>query len=375
MILFLTNLWEAFGIVGILSVIVWIESLVVLIASANREQRTRRRWMALGIAIVGLLLARWNSHRVSEIRYDQSDEIAAGRELGQSLTTNAVATNVTSELADPGIISTNEVDESRKYAYRTGGKVERETGKQKAREVAGIEVREEEKPLYRTMKARDLHRANHYDKVNLFSVRFLIWLTSIMILVDYLRRLNTTFEAYCPLPFTGPWLDAVFPKTRTLSLVGSARNRIEECLEYAVLKGDTFVYFGSADPWERDALPRIVVRGREFWPLKKICCRTDGEPFTSTYVFESAWFGRYCFVVEGLDLSRQWLADLERFLVRRQAVRAYSRRSVHVVWDFDEPIPTNRLEEFIVHCRETNYKLVVTSPTPTTTEFDEVVEG
>ncbi len=369
MIFFITKLWEYFGPVGILSIVVWLTSLYVLAKSARYTRKTRYCWRALGIAIVGLVLARINSHHINQIRYDQRDEIQAGRELGRILAAEESGTNVISDLAEPETVLTNAAMgaaeiEARKYTYRAQGRVEREAGKAISNEVAGIEVQteeEEEEPQYRMMKAEDLHRANRYDKMNLFCARGVVWLALILVVLDYLRRLNTTFDAYFPLPLASPWLEAAFPKPHSVCLDAGNRGRIRECLQQAVRRGETFVYFAGDDPWSRDILPRLVLCGCRLRRLKKIRCSTDGEPFTSTWVFESAWFGRYCFVVAGVELSRRWLVDLERFLIRRQAVRASTRRTVNIVWDFDEPVPTERLEELLFLCRETNYKLIMVS--------------
>lgn len=358
----IAKLFEYFGLTGALSAVVWLASGFILVSAVSRGRKTRRYWTALGVAVAGLLLARLNSYHVNQIRYDQTEEIRAGRELGQSLAAQASGTNVTSDLADPGLVLTHANAGAEKHSYRDGGKVEREGGKQLGEEVAGVETKPEQEPSYRTMKAEDVHRANHYDKVNLLCARFMLWLALLLVVLDYLCRLNSTFDAYFPLPLASPWLDAAIPKTFSVRLDAGERERVKGGLEQAVRKGETFVYFGKADPWRRDTLPRVALLGRELWPLGKLRCSVDGEPFVGAYVFESAWFGRYCFIVEGADLSLQWLAGLERFLIRRQAVRAMARRTVNVVWDLDERIPEERLEELVFLCRETNHRLIVLSP-------------
>jgi len=368
MTFFVTKLWAYFGPTGVLSIVVWLTSLYVLATARRREHKTRHCWRALGIAVVGLLLAKINSHHVNLIRYDQSDEIQAGRELGRILADEESGTNVTSDLASPELVLTNAAMdaaeiEARKYTYRSQGKVEREAGKAVSNEVAGVELKpqgeEEEEPAYRMMKADDVHRANRYDKVNLFCARCILWLALLAVVLDYLRRLNSTFDAYFPLPLASPWLESAFPKPHSVCLGAGTRHRIEKCLEQVVRRGETFVYFGPSDPWSRNTLPRLSLCGCPLRRLRKILCSADGEPFTGPWVFESAWFGRYCFVVEGLDLSRRWLAGFERFLIRRHAVRASARRTVNIVWDLDEPIPAERLEELLFLCRETNHKLIV----------------
>lgn len=291
-------------------------------------------------------------------------------------------------------------EETPVYAYQQEGPVEREKGKvarDKALEGA-TDVDDADKSEARTMLSIDVHRAKHIDRFNLMLAKIAFWLAFASVVVDYGSRFNRTFDNYYPLPVACRVLDALFPKTLGVLVKEAKPEALSAYLEALVRKGETFLYFGETDPWGgREHGPaRLVIEDpfpwlqckirelveacgvpRESWPgwltvaihrmdlhlfpFRRVVCGETNEDLTSNFVFESAWFGRYCFSVVGTERAREWLADLETFLLRRQTVFASPRRTVNVVIDMGTPIPEERMEELVFLCGETNHKLLLVS--------------
>ena len=73
----ITQLYNYFGVLGILSIVVWMVALVLLLISSRRQARAIYSLLALALAITGWGLAKWNSDIVSAIELDRRDEQAA----------------------------------------------------------------------------------------------------------------------------------------------------------------------------------------------------------------------------------------------------------------------------------------------------------
>jgi len=112
-------------------------------------------------------------------------------------------------------------------------------------------------------------------------------------------------------------------------------------------------------------LGRLPLLPKAFWPLQKFSCSVDKKDFDDEFLFESAWFGRYCFVLlgDGPQVPNR-LEALAAFLELRRSTRASARRTVNVLWDLETPIPRDTVERLAPLCRETNFKLLVTTTEP-----------
>jgi len=227
----------------------------------------------------------------------------------------------------------------------------------------------------------DVYLANRLDVVNLNAALAVLLAAAALVLFDYLRRFNSTDAQLLPLPLAAlprpvpSLVGYLSPTAHAVCIAPGDRDGIAARLARAVRRGQTFIYFGERDPWPGDALPRLPFG---LWGLSKIAC-SDAEEPGSEFVFESAWFGRYCFVVEGEALSRGMLDGLRRFLSARQATRARARAPVNIAWDHDSPPGRELLDELVFLCRETNFRLLVSSrgecPTDLAPLFDEIVPG
>ncbi|NQT91570.1 MAG: hypothetical protein HQ559_02330 [Lentisphaerae bacterium] len=444
MITVITRLWMYFGPVGLLSMAAWLTALVVMARHVRSGMclRTRKFWIALLAAVIGLLLANVNSARVGNIHVDHSADIKAQEDRGKRRAVRAAAESEagteagTEEAAaegEPAIGEepvdgtvetetaegpTNEYEQAAAedtpiYAYQEEGQVEREKGK-KVRDRAldgATEVDDADKSEARTMLSIHVHRAKHIDRFNMMLAKLAFWLAFASVAIDYGSRFNRTFDNYYPLPASCRVIDALFPKKLSVLMKEIRADALSAYLEQIVRKGETFLYFGNTDPWGareygparlviEDPLPclqrksRELVEGtgvpRDSWPawltvairrrdlhmfpFRRVVCGGDTTDLTSNFVFESAWFGRYCFTVVGAGKTQEWLAELETFLLRRQTVFASPRRTVNVVIDLENPLPEERLKELIFLCGETNHKLLFVSRGGTTdleTMFEE----
>jgi hypothetical protein len=230
----------------------------------------------------------------------------------------------------------------------------------------------------RMMKTAEVARANRLDRFNLFFARLTLTLAALVVAADYFRRFNMTFRSLFPLPLGGSLIDSFFPKTHTVCVGASGRRRWKRFLKRVVRKGETFIYFGDHDPLTASRLGRIPLLPRFVWPLDKITRLAGDREFDDEFLFESAWFGRYCFVI--LDDGQQAagiLIALAEFLRLRHAARASARHCVNVIWNLPVPPAESTLQQFAALCPETNFKLLVATDRQLTETqkscFDEIV--
>jgi len=269
-----------------------------------------------------------------------------------------------------------------RYAYRQQGKVERAAGMAvEVKDKIAVEAGVQDQPVIanvRVMKTEQVAEANRLDRLNLFFARLTLTLAVLVVAVDYLRRFNMTFRSLFPLPVGGSLVDSFFPKTHAVCVDAGGRRRWKRFLKRVVRKGETFIYFGDQDPFTASRLGRLPLLPRFLWPLNKITRLANDREFDDEFLFESAWFGRYCFVI--LDDGQQaagMLAALAEFLRLRHASRATARHTVNVVWNLAAAPPEPTLQRLATLCPETNFKLLVaTNRQLTETQrsyFDEIV--
>jgi len=200
--------------------------------------------------------------------------------------------------------------------------------------------------------------------VNLFFARCTLYLAVGLAVIDYFRRFNTTFGCYVPLPLSGRLVDSLFPKSHTVC-VGRRRRKWKKHLKRMVRKGERFIFFSRNDPWSKRRLRRLPWYLPLPWRIEKVACTDVDRHFDGEFLFESAWFGRYCFVVVGDQHRAADLLDsMAEFLELRRATRASARRTVNVVWDLETDVPDATLDRLLPLCRETNFRLIVTLAAP-----------
>jgi hypothetical protein len=346
----LQKLFFYFRYEGLASIVLWMLALVLLMAYAVRWRRSLVCWSALSVAIGGFVLAKVNSHNVSAIKIDFSEQVEAAK--------------VRAEQGRLGNLPHADADS--KHSYRQDGEVQRTEGKQleekvpldspAADETAALSVR--------TMDMHEVAQANRLDRLNLFFARWTLYLAVGLAVIDYFRRFNTTFGCYLPLPLSGRLVDSLFPKSHTVC-IGRRRRRWKRSLNRMVRKGETFVFFSRKDPWSKRRLRRLPWYLPLPWRIDKVACTNGDRHFDDEFLFELAWFGRYCFVVVGDEQRAVDLLDsMAGFLELRRATRASAQRTVNVVWDLETDVPDATLDRLLPLCRETNFRLIVALTTP-----------
>lgn len=397
----IAKLYYYFQVIGILSIVLW-AGAAVLVAWYGRTRRQTHCLVALGLAALGMVLARVNSAHVSAIKLDQREEIAAAMKANKEA---AEAESKTGSVVNAVKFAEGDPEEAA-LSYRKQGKQVRTPGKRVAKPAEGLTVAETA-PQERLMHEPDLLRANFLDRVNLLLAKGVLWLALLIVVVDYLARLNSTASGRWPLPITGHWLDSVFSKTHAV-LIGAgagggtqANCRAFACrrpghaderrpykeadktdltpvayAERAVKKGESFIYFGSGDPWPgREALARVTIGKWPVWRLPKLNYGDETAIADGEYALDAAWFNRCGVVVTGPHNALPMLATLITRLSERHQAGAVARHTVHLMWALPQVPSVDVLAPLVILARDMNLKVAVWTDEPLpdtlTTLFEE----
>ena len=368
---------------------------------------------ALGLAMLVWAAAYANSDAIDEVRrLPSAAEVAAARAQQASLErqrTQALTAHVDTsvrfaEETDAEAMDLAGLDEERRAAieelggggagpqaageraYREGGLQAREAGKVDEARVRATTaaVTDEARGLARALPSEDWYRAQAWNDWLLGSARLLLLLTLGLVAAEYLVRFGRSFDRRYPLPIAGRWLEAVTDEPRAVWLDTRGGDEVvERYIERAGLKREGLLYFGERDRWPgREAMHRVSLWGWwgwRGWRLPLLRVTQEGTVPGGEFVFESAWFGRYGFLVLGEAASRRVLARVSEHLRMRTLPRASASRTVHVVWDFEGPPEPGVLEDLVYLCRLTRFTLVVASRAQPGEEmrawFDELERG
>lgn len=291
-------------------------------------------------------------------------------------------------------------------------------------------TRAEVKKNVKLLPPAERQQAIRLDVLNLAASRASLLIVMFCLGLDYLRRQSKTFGNVFPLPISGRTIDSWFPKKHSCAILSGQSDIIRQYLINTVRKGETFIYLGNADPisentlsqlhipfrsiWDRALkliLPRSVLnvclsglvrvgkrvrfpasiqtvmdklRERmtkvfyegclDLWPMQKIIYTEESPPFSREFVFESTWFGESCFVFVGHKLSLTIIYALQKFLDFRYHPRAVARKTVHVVWDFTDPVPGRIFHDLITLVKEANFRLLICAPQNQLAELGGIVE-
>jgi len=392
----------------VLTVLAWgplAAALAVVIASAWRRRRLPLAFAMFLLAMAAFGLGMWNSANVGEIVEDRSAELAAARQRQVVAQQRQAAAQLAARRAaheaevarlkaraadvhfaedapgDAADAAGYKQDELNKldapppadYEYRKRGKQQRDPSQvdtsASALDTIVAEDDEDVSAGARKLATPDFLLAHQLDRVN----RFAVWLTlvaaALLAAVEYLRRFNRTVVGVLPLPVACRAIDAIWPKTHTAMLPasGDGADTARDYADTVVRKREAFILIAPADPWpNRSALPRLPLLPK-LWPLPKITAPVGDPACDIRLVFESAWYGRYGFVLlaESLDGPlRTALDELIEMLRMRHHTRAAARRTVHLLWAIPDVPPADRLAELALLCRETNVKFVAIAPDP-----------
>ncbi len=328
------QLWDYFGVVGIASILLWVIAAAVAIAFLRSSRRSAGLLVATIVAQLALVLAGINSAKVSAYRVDRSGMYAQARRARAPQD---------SDPNDPN-------DPEFRYAYQKRSKVQRDpNAAASADDLALLAVdRSSERAgaTGRLMPEADVVRANDWDRLNLFFVRWVSFLTAALLGLELLSRFVPTLSVVLPARRLPP-LDARNP----------SRQEVERFLRAAVRRGESFVYLGPEDPLPGEVclgrLPKTTLLG-----LQKVVVSSASQRPSSEMIFEGSWFRRQCYVVTDRQTAAEVLADTLRYLRLRKIPRARVLAPVNFVWQFG-PIDPDRREALEFYARQANYRLIL----------------
>ncbi len=381
---------QLFSTIGYASVALWV---VMLLLWGLHAIVRPRRWlchMALVVGVAAYMLAVVNSRTyVNRIQVDRSEELAAAqarqeaaRKMAEEARSGEVAQVRFAEDDATDFLDEGGMDDAdRKYVasfdeevvpeWKKEKKTRSQTRKQddsldamldtSAGEEKGVDAAVVEQAAAEPimMPEKQTMLANRLDGLNLKLIRWLMLIGVGIVVLDYLKRLNSYNEAYLPLPFPSRWVNSLTPLPAVRTWPQKPRRGVAAELDWLTRKGDTFIYLTD----RKEAAIRVPeclwrVPGWSLGPVDIIRV-TDRYPVAEDFVFETLWYGRSSFVVDSPERATALWETMLELLERRKASRAHVRQTVHVVWDLQSPPPKEAMAVFERLGRATGFALVM----------------
>jgi hypothetical protein len=355
-----TSIMNSFGWTGILSGAVYLTAAVMALSSRRQARPERRLAAAVGVAVLGAVLASAHAARVANFRLDQSDEIRAARTAQKSEELERARAQQDGKLS---VRFAEDDSGAAEPAYRKGGKQVRDAGKARTdRQDLGParEFGSQDRSIGLQLPEYEL--ATRLNRANWALSRLILLVLLGALLWDYLKRFNHPERAYAPLPIAEWGVDHLpgGPLRVTWDLApgpdGDAARR--ERLATIIRQGRSFVYFGErlesiGLPLERWALGRW-----RFCPARLFRWGDVATiPRDPEFVLDGAWFGRQLLWVPSADAAAV-LAELTPHLEERVRFRARARAMPHMVWDAGPCANDAMLERFAKACAATGIRFV-----------------
>jgi hypothetical protein len=142
-----------------------------------------------------------------------------------------------------------------------------------------------------------------------------------------------------------------------------ARNT-SSAVEYLVAKGNLY----------RPLIGQLRSGIIRFHPIRVIDINSDPRIVSPDFVYECAWFTRYCFTVQGPDRAAALLAGFPGFIAARLPPRACARKTIHLLWDSSTPISPDLLRHLTAVSKDVNIKLVVFAVDSQVAEIGKMME-
>ena len=379
--------WNFFSLPGYLSVLLW---LVVPLLWLMRRRWKRSLWLcpaALVLALVSLVLAKINSEtHVNRIQPDQSARMetvrasedaklkAAEQSRGADVADIRFAEDGAGDFLDKAgmeeadlkyiekLNDGSEPEWKKKKKTRSGagegdGSLDSMLGGEQA--IDGVDAGALEEKAERPsilMSDADLAMAHRLDGLNLNVIRALLLIAVLMLVIDYLGRVNVSGDAILPLPLPSSWPNAFTAIPPVVVRSDPARRDMPGELAWLAKRGDCFVYL-TDDAAAAAAVPAVLPRlGRSWRPVDVL--RVDGERISDDFVFEALWYGRSCFVVDSPGRAGRMFNRFIELLEERTKVRARVSQTVHVVWDLKRPFSERELDSFYRLAKATGFSLL-----------------
>jgi hypothetical protein len=374
---------NSFSILGYLSVLLW---LAVPLLWLLRRRIKAPGWSALALAVIAFGLAAINSRshvsRIqAEVNHTSPDAImqeAAKRKAVEDARGGEVADIRFAEDGAEDFIDKAGMDESdRKYlesldeskdpawknrkksrgdAAQESDDLEDMLGGEEPTKRLSTDALPEEKetrpPIF--MSEAHVAAAQRLNSINLNASLYVILLGAIILIVDYLARANSYSQAAFPLPLPAAWRNSFTPLPAVVTRPEKPRRTLTDELAHLARRGDAFVCFTKDASTLPESFPTL---GKSSRPIDLL--RVQGDRISDSFVFESLWYGRSCFVVGSPPHAQTLFAEILRQLELRKTSRASTRHNVHLVWNLDQPPSKQDLTTFERLASSTGFSLLL----------------
>ena len=378
---------NSFSILGYLSVLLWLAVPVVWLLARRFKLPG---WLALAIASCAFIFAKFNSsNHVDRIEVKQVAqninqlEIAAAKRKAVEEARGGEVADI--RFAEDGnddfIDKAGMEDADKKYldsiekaadpawkgnkkkrgeSEKAGGDLEDELGGEEV--ISGVKsdalpVKEEREPIF--MSQDHMNIAQRLDSLNLDACRWAILLGFIILILDYLTRVNSYDRSYFPLPLPATWRNAFTPVPTTFHRPTSARRSTGQELAWLVRRGDIFICFTKDASSLPVSFPRLGKLGNSIDLL-----HVDSDRISDELIFESLWYGRSCFVVDSIDRINQIFSSIYFQLEQRHSARARSKFNVHLIWNIDQALHEDDIAAFENLARPAGFSLFICKDNP-----------
>lgn len=372
---------NSFSVLGYLSVLLW---LAVPLLWLLRHRIKTPGWSALALALLAFTFATINSRshvsriqaEVIEVSPDALMLEAAKRKAVEEARSGEVADIRFAEdgaddfidkagMDDSDLKYLESLDESKEPAWKnrkkSRGEADQESddledmlGGEEPTERLSTDALPEEKVTREPIIMSDAHVATalRLNSINLSASFYAILLGAVLLITDYLARANSYARAAFPLALPAAWRNAFTPLPAVVTRPEKPRRNLKDELAHLARRGDAFVCF-TKDP---SSLPdSLATLGKSSRPIDLL--RVDGDRISDTFIFESLWYRRSCFVVASPQRAQALFAEILRQLELRQSSRARTRCNVHLVWNLDQPPSEKDLATFERLAASTGFSL------------------
>lgn len=373
---------NSFSVLGYLSVLLW---LAVPLLWFLRHRIKAPGWSFLALALLAFALATLNSRNhvsriqaeVAEASPDALMREAAKRKAVEEAREGEVADIRFAEDGAEDFIDKAGMDEadskylesldeskdpewkkkkkSRGEAAEEGDDLDDMLGGEEPAEKLSTDALPEEAETREPIIMSEAHvaSARRLDGLNRSASSYAILLGLILLITDYLARANSYAKAAFPLPLPAAWRNAFTPLPAIVPRPEKPRRILTEELAHLARRGDAFVCFTKDPAALPDSLPILAKSSR---PIDLL--RIDGDRITDTFVFESLWYRRGCFVVDP-SRAQTLLTEILKQLELRHASRARTRHNVHLVWNLAQPPGEKDLAAFERLASSTGFSLLI----------------
>ncbi len=373
---------NSFSVLGYLSVLLW---LAVPLLWLLRHRIKTPGWSALALALLAFVFATINSRshvsriqaEVIEVSPDALMLEAAKRKAVEQAREGEVADIRFAEdgaddfidkagMDDSDLKYLESLDESKEPAWKNrkksrGGAGEESDdledllGAEEPAERLSTDALPEEKETREPIIMSEAHVATalRLNSINLNLSFYAILLGAILLITDYLTRANSYARATFPLPLPAAWRNAFTPLPAVFTLPEKPRRNLKEELAHLARRGDAFVCFTKDPAALPDTLPTL---GKSSRPIDLL--RVEGDRISDTFIFESLWYRRTCFVVDP-SRAQTLLTEILKQLELRHTSRARAKQNVHLVWNLAQPPSEKDLATFERLASSTRFSLLL----------------